>query len=256
MKHGDFTQLASCYDQYRPGYSDSVLTALLSRLHKPIASAVFADIGAGTGKWTRMLANSGCVKVYAVEPNQAMRESGIANSKATNISWSEGSGENTELENQSCDLVSMASSFHWVDFEQGTKEFHRILKPDGLFVALWNPRYIDSSPILMDIEQQLSRLQPSLKRVSSGSSGITATLTEDLERSEFFDDVIYLEGKHKKQLTVEQYIGVWQSVNDIRVQLGEEKFTQFLNYVEEMLRGMDSIEVCYKTRAWSARKIS
>ncbi|MFD6951333.1 methyltransferase domain-containing protein [Nocardiopsis sp. NPDC060348] len=52
-------------------------------------------------------------------------------------------GEDTGLPSHSCDIVTMASSFHWVDFDAGLKEFHRILRPGGWFVALGVTRLIE-----------------------------------------------------------------------------------------------------------------
>ena len=149
----------------------------------------------------------------------------------------------------------MASSFHWVDFDKGTKEFHRILRKNGHFVALWNPRYLEASPLLLEIEEYLNTLKSNMERVSSGRSGLTEKLTEKLNDSAFFNDVVYLEGRHAITFTVEQYIGVWRSVNDVQVQLGHEKFGQFLNYIRDRLSGIESIEATYSTRAWAARRV-
>jgi hypothetical protein len=43
-------------------------------------------------------------------------------------------------------------------------------------------------------------------------------------------------------------------VNDLRVQLGPEKFTAFLAFVEQRIAGLQTIEATYLTRAWSARR--
>ena len=77
MKHGDFSKLAANYDQFRPRYSEDVLTEITSRLYKPISSSVAADIGAGTGIWSRMLFNRGFKKIFSIEPNDEMRKYGI-----------------------------------------------------------------------------------------------------------------------------------------------------------------------------------
>jgi hypothetical protein len=55
-------------------------------------------------------------------------------------------------------------------------------------------------------------------------------------------------------MSKERYLGAWRSVNDLRVQLGPEKFDVFLEFVEKRLIGLDVIEATYLTRAWSARK--
>ena len=108
--------------------------------------------------------------------------------------------------------------------------------------------------LLVEIEEHLNTLRTDIKRVSSGRSGITDTLTEKLWDSPYFEDVVYLEGRHVIEMSKERYLGAWRSVNDLRVQLGSEKFDIFLEFVENRLKGLDVIEATYLTRAWSARK--
>lgn len=253
-KLGDFTGLAKNYSAYRPSYSDSVLTALLSMVNKPVSQINFADVGAGTGIWSRLVAKRDLASAVSIEPNDDMRGHGIEDSKDSPIEWKKGSGEDTGLADESIDFLTMASSFHWVDFEKGTKEFARVLRKGGRFTALWNPRYVEANPLLVEIEEKIKEFAPDLKRVSSGRSGLTATLTQQLNDSPYFEDVVYLEGRHVAKQTPEHYLGVWWSVNDIRVQAGEENFKAFMSWVEKRISGMDHIETTYLTRAWSARK--
>ena len=255
LKHGDFTGLAADYSKYRPAYCGSVLSALLALVGKPAAAVEAADVGAGTGIWTRMLASRGLRRVVAVEPNDDMRRHGVEDSRGTGIEWLAGSGERTGLPDGSFDQLSMASSFHWVDFDRGLAEFHRVLRPGGRFVALWNPRFLDDSPELLDIEAHLNTLRPDIRRVSSGRSGVTEGLTDRLWRSPLFDDVIYLEGRHSVDMPVEHYLGVWRSVNDLQVQLGPERFEAFLGYCADRLKGRETVRADYLTRAWSARRV-
>ncbi len=254
LKPGDFTGLASDYSQHRPDYCPSVLNGLLGMLDKPMQDVDFLDVGAGTGIWTRMVYQKGVKSVSAVEPNDDMRANGIADSAGTPIRWLAGSAEQTGLADASCDWLSMASSFHWADFDKATREFHRVLRARGRFTALWNPRLIEVNPLLVEIEAHLDTLRPNIKRVSSGRSGITETLTEQLWASSYFEDVVYLEGRHVIAMTPERYLGAWRSVNDLRVQLGPEKFDAFLTFVSQRISGLDVIEATYLTRAWSARR--
>ena len=254
MKHGDFTILAGDYARYRPRYSSTVTTAILNLVDRPLNEIDAADVGAGTGIWTLMLAERGLHTVTAVEPNDEMRHQGVLASRGMNISWRKGTGEATGLAGKSVHLVSMASSFHWVDFDKGCAEFQRILCPGGRFVALWNPRLIELNPLLVEIETEITRLKHDIRRVSSGRSGLTERLTDMLWSKPGFDDVLYLEGRHIAQQTPEQYLGAWRSVNDLQVQLGADLFGQFLRYVERKIDGLTSIETTYITRAWSARR--
>lgn len=256
IRPGDFSALAADYSQHRPDYCPSVLTALLGLLDRPASKVDFVDVGAGTGIWTRMVTARGVRSVMAVEPNDDMRQSGIADSHLFPICWQSGSAEQTGLAEASCDWLTMASSFHWADFDAATREFCRVLRPGGRFTALWNPRLIEANPLLVEIEAHLHSMKPEIRRVSSGRSGMTVTLTDDLCACGRFDDVVYLEGRHVIAMSPARYLGAWRSVNDLRVQLGPGKFEEFLRYVEERTRDLPVIAATYLTRAWSARRVA
>jgi SAM-dependent methyltransferase len=254
IKHCNFDSLADDYAQFRPGYAPSIVPAILALIGRPAREVNAADVGAGTGIWTRMLAAQDLCSVTAVEPSEEMRRQGVLTSQKHNIVWRGGSAEETGLPSGAYDLVSMASSFHWTDFDKACAEFQRILKPGGRFVALWNPRMIELNPLLVEIEQEITRLNPGVKRVSSGRSGLTERLTELLWAKRGFDDVVYLEARHKATQTVGQYLGAWRSVNDLRVQLGSDLFTRFLDFVERKTADGAEIETTYLTRAWAVRR--
>lgn len=254
IKAGDFTSLAQDYSQNRPDYSSSVLSGLLGLMGRPANTLDFVDVGAGTGIWTRMIAARGAHSLTAVEPNDDMRTQGITDSEGLGIKWVAGAAERTPLPDASCDWLSMASSFHWAHFDSATAEFHRLLRPNGRFIALWNPRLIELNPMLVEIESYLSELRSDIKRVSSGRSGITESLSDRLWASPYFEDVVYLEGRHLITMSPERYMGAWRSVNDLRVQLGISRFEAFLQFVENRIKGLKTIEATYLTRAWSARR--
>ncbi|GAB3577422.1 class I SAM-dependent methyltransferase [Amycolatopsis endophytica] len=255
LAQGDFTTLAESYSRYREGYSPAVRDAVLGLGARPVCSLDLADIGAGTGIWTRMLAARLPNSIVAVEPNDAMRQQGAEDSFGLRITWRTGSGEHTGLPPESADLLTMASSFHWVDFQAGMREFRRVLRPGGWFAALWNPREIEANPLLASIEGEIRRLKPDLKRVSSGRSGLTGTLTARLADEPGFGSPLYLEGRHVVRQTVEHYLGVWHSANDVQAQLGPEAFARFLDHAREALAGHELVETTYLTRAWAVRKL-
>lgn len=254
IKAGDFTQLASMYNKYRPGYSEAVLRAFLGIINRPINEIDFVDVGAGTGIWTRLFAKQGCRTATAIEPNAEMRAQGASSNGDLEITWLEGSAEKTPLPNQCADFVSMASSFHWANFETATQEFHRLLKPQGHFAILWNPRHIEENSVLQEIENYITQLAPDIKRVSSGKSTFVNELADRLGHCQLFEDIVHIEGFHTVQLTHEEYIGVWNSVNDIRSQLGEQNFQKLMSFIKDRIKSLPVIDCTYQTRAWIVRK--
>lgn len=130
-----FTGRAGGYDQHRPTYPSAAIDAVLSGLggSGPI---VAADIGAGTGISSRLLAERG-VRVIAVEPNRSMLEFGASRGDAL-IEWRCATGEATGLGHGSVDVVLCAQAFHWLDHARALAEFARVLRVGGRAAVVWN----------------------------------------------------------------------------------------------------------------------
>lgn len=133
-----FSDRATDYARYRPGYPTAAIDAILSGLPPP-AQLVAADVGAGTGISSQLLAERG-LRVFAVEPNRAMREASRAHPC---ITWVDGTAEATGLPTASHDFVTVAQAFHWFDVASTAREFQRILSTDGRLAIMWNRRNLD-----------------------------------------------------------------------------------------------------------------
>ena len=253
MKRGDFTNLANNYTKYRPSYNSSVVRTILNSVGKEFHSIKAADVGAGTGIFTKCLIDAGVKNLVAVEPNDDMRERGIE-FLGENLEFLGGSAEKTGLESNSFDLITMASSFHWPDTQLTLKEFDRALSCKGVFCALWNPRLTEKSDSENEIQELLTTKFKVASRVSSGLSGITKELREILISSGIFNSVKYVDAVDVVQRTHEEYIGAWRSVNDVQAQLGKEKFEEFIGDVKKIITKREFVEVHYLTRAWIASK--
>ncbi len=250
IKSGDFSLLSENYSKFRPDYSEKILNKLLELTNKKLNEIKFVDVGAGTGIWTRMVFNKGVKNSIAIEPNENMRQQGEIDSKDTEIIWKKGRAENIPIEDNSCDLITMASSFHWADFESATKEFNRVLKPGGRFALLWNPRHFESNSSLVEIENYLKELKPKIKRVSSGKSGVTINLSSKIENTNLFKDINFFEESHQIEMTIDRYVGIWNSVNDVRYQLGDN-YDDFIKFIRQKLKNFDTIKCDYLTRCWT-----
>ncbi|MDR1149739.1 MAG: methyltransferase domain-containing protein [Spirochaetaceae bacterium] len=253
---GDFTNLAKQYVN-RPAYDTVLLGEILKLMGKDLKDITLADVGAGTGKLTKVLAEMGINKIYAVEPNAAMREEGIVYTKEFPfIKWMTGSGEETGLETDSVNWLTMASSFHWTDPAKSLPEFYRVLNSHGFITILWNTRNVSASPLHTEIENCIKKIVPELKRVSSGSQAYTKNWEEVLVSTGHFTNVRFIETDYSETMTKERYMNVWRSVNDIQAQAGPERFEQILLMIEQIIAPLEDVVVPYKMRSWTAQRIN
>jgi len=134
-----FSSRAADYTRYRPSYPAAAIDAILANLPTP---ATIADLGAGTGISSRLLADRGH-HVLAVEPNAAMRDAAAPHPRITPVN---ATAEATWLPDASVDAVVSAQAFHWFRPIDAAREIARILRPRGRVALMWNVRN-DGDPV-------------------------------------------------------------------------------------------------------------
>ncbi len=108
-----------------------IVQAIIDLLNLPKGS-IIADIGAGTGSYTQLLANQG-FSVYAVEPSLIMRSQA---EKHPQIEWLTGYAEAIPLPDNSVNgVTSILTIHHFSNLEQAFKEMHRIIQ-SGVIILL------------------------------------------------------------------------------------------------------------------------
>jgi precorrin-6B methylase 2 len=163
-----FTNKAEKYAKYRPIYPPKFIEYLFTELGFTNNSIV-ADIGAGTGILSKLLAEK--VKtIYAVEPNTDMRNTCKESCKKfKNIITINGSAEDTTLPDNSIDCITIAQAFHWFDKTKCMKEFKRILKTNNKVVLLWNRKEIQN-PFVKENDDLCRKYCPDFKGVAGNSN--------------------------------------------------------------------------------------
>ncbi len=140
---GRFTGLSLLYKSGRPSYPQAAIQYILQECDLT-SGKVLADIGCGTGISTRLFAEQQ-LHVIGVDPNQDMltEARNTPHEDSSLISYLIGTAESTSVEDSFCDAVLCAQAFHWFHKEKALAEFHRILKPQGKVVLMWNERRED-----------------------------------------------------------------------------------------------------------------
>lgn len=132
-EHG-FTAAAGSYIHGRPDYPPGILEWLQVRIGLGAGKGV-VELGAGTGKFTRFLAQTGA-QVHVVEPVHAMRAHLLETVPSAIIV--DGSAERIGLDDAAVDAVVCAQSFHWFATAAVLAEFARVLRNQGTLGLVWN----------------------------------------------------------------------------------------------------------------------
>ncbi len=178
-----FTDRVANYIRYRPDYPPEIMDYLRQKTGLP-AGAPVADIGSGTGIFTRHLLGAG-YDVYAVEPNSAMREAASELMKDyPNHHAVSGTATQTTLPDHSVALIVCAQAFHWFNNVETKTEFQRILKPGGTVALIWNDRLIAADSFSIAYDNLLKNLGSDYNEVNHQKLG-------DADFAAFFKDGIY-----------------------------------------------------------------
>jgi ubiquinone/menaquinone biosynthesis C-methylase UbiE len=196
-----FYNRAEDYVKYRPSYPADVINITLEGL-APASQLIVADIGAGTGIASRLLAERG-VNVIAVEPNTEMREAAESH---PHVEFRNGSAESTNLPDASVDLVTCFQAFHWFNPNQSLLEFRRILKPFGRISLVWNNRNKED-----EFTKEYSQLVRAISNNHPGESRMKTV--EPLLGNKYFINIREYNFVYRQELDLAELIGRAMSVS-------------------------------------------
>jgi ubiquinone/menaquinone biosynthesis C-methylase UbiE len=147
-----FGRAAEAYERARPTYPAEALEWVAEAAALNAGDSV-VDVGAGTGKLTRLLVERG-YDVVAVEPIDGMRA--VLAERVPQAQVVAGTAEAIPVPDASARAVTAAQAYHWFDPERAELEIARVLEPEGALVIIANVR--DKEDALQSrLEELMSR---------------------------------------------------------------------------------------------------
>ena len=241
---GDFTPQAEAYARARPGYPERLVDALVVDAGVRPGDPV-ADLGAGTGLFTALLAARG-LAVTAIEPVAAMRQRAP---ELAGVTWREGTFERTRLPAGSVAWAVAAQAFHWADPPRALPEVHRVLRPGARFTVLWNDRDVERSALLARTRELIEELVPGFDEGYRARdwSGV-------LVSSGHFAAPRAREERHAVAMSAERYLDLWRSHHLLGKAAGADGLARLLERVAPLLPQAGTVDVPYVCRAWTVAR--
>jgi ubiquinone/menaquinone biosynthesis C-methylase UbiE len=238
-----FDGVQRAYERARPTYAiEAVLTALLLAGCGDLGDVV--DLGAGTGKLTRVLVPH-AQTIVAVEPSRAMR---TAFQKALpDIEVVDGTAETIPLATASVDLVAVGAAFHWFRPQPALAEIARVLRPGGALVVANNEWRTDAAPWLAEVYKGARARQ----RVRAPGRH----WRRELEASDLFEAPCEAAQPHDQRLTHAAFLDLTRSMSAVNA-LGEQERDCYLAELRTLLdeQAPRPLVVPFRTRAVAARR--
>jgi SAM-dependent methyltransferase len=129
-----FGMVAEAYERFRPAYPGELVDIVMAYAGRPVRTAL--EIGAGTGKATRLFAQRG-VTVTAVEPDGAMLTE-LRKHVPANVRTVQAAFEDVRP-GQSYGLVYAAAALHWTNPDGRWSHVATLLEPGGVFASFGGP---------------------------------------------------------------------------------------------------------------------
>jgi ubiquinone/menaquinone biosynthesis C-methylase UbiE len=229
-----FGGVAEAYERGRPTYPAEAVRWLLG--DNP---ASVLELGAGTGKLTRVLADLGH-DVHATDPDAAMLQ--ILERELPGVPTAQASAEEIPLGDASVDAVVAAQAFHWFDLDRALPEIARVLRPGGRICLLWNAR---------------NEKIPWVRRLGSliGTQEQLRDPAQALIFSELFGFVEDREFSHWQTIdrkTIQDLVLSRSNIAVLDEAQRAAKLAEVVDFYDEYGRGMDGMQLPYLTRCYRA----
>jgi SAM-dependent methyltransferase len=196
---------AEAYERFRPGYPAELFGMVMAYAGRPVRAAL--EIGAGTGKATRLFAERG-VMVTATEPDGAMIAELVkhvpANVKAVQAAFED------LRPGERYGLVYAAAALHWTSPQGRWPRVAALLEPGGVFASFGGPAQLADPAVEEAVRAARAPFLDSddvpYPEGTPPGHGMRWPGTE-LQRSEWFTDVQQLVIERHLTMSARDYVG-------------------------------------------------
>ena len=229
-----FGAVAEAYERFRPEYPVELFDVVMTYAGQPVRTAL--EIGAGTGKATRLFAQRG-VTVTATEPDGAMLAELLkhvpANVKTIQAAFEDlGPGE-------SYGLVYVAAALHWTNPEGRWSRMAALLEPGGVFASFGGPAQLADPAVAEAVRAARAPFLESDEVPSPDGTPQEHAMQwpgTDLQRSEWFADVQQFVIERRLTMSARDYVGHLSTVSaylELPASVQEQAYSQIRQVLPE-----------------------
>lgn len=244
-----FGVVAEAYERFRPVYPKALFDVVMSYAGRPVRTAL--EIGAGTGKATRLFAGQG-VFVTATEPDAAMLAE-LRKHVPPNVRTVHAAFEDLEP-GQDYGLVYAAAALHWTEPEGRWRRMAALLEPGGVFASFGGPVELADADVA---DMVRAARAPFLETDDIPAPDGTPPGQDmqwpgtELQRSEWFADVQQSVVERRLTMSAPDYIGHLSTVSAY-LQLPATAREQVFRRIRDVLP--DSVDVVADVTVHLARR--
>jgi SAM-dependent methyltransferase len=225
---------AEAYERFRPGYPAELVDVVMRYAGQPVRTAL--EIGAGTGKATRLFAQRGGT-VTATEPDAAMLAE-LRKHVPANVTTVQAAFEDVRP-GERYGLVYAAAALHWTNPEGRWSRMAALLEPGGVFASFGGPAQLARPAVE---EAVRAARAPFLDSDDVPSPDGTPPGDDmqwpgtELQRSEWFADVQQVVIERRLTMSARDYIGHLSTISaylELPAPVQEQVYSQILQVLPE-----------------------
>lgn len=206
-----FGVMAEAYERFRPGYPVELFDVVMAYAGHPVRSAL--EIGAGTGKATRLFARQG-ITVTATEPDGAMLDE-LRKHVPASVRTVRAAFEDVRP-GEKYGLVYAAAALHWTAPEGRWTRMAALLEPGGVFASFGGPIQLADPAVEKVVRAARAPFLESDEIPSPDGTPPECDMQwpgTELQRSEWFTDVQQCVVERRLTMSAREYIGQLSTIS-------------------------------------------